>query len=132
MLMAALILVLSAAALGQFGWFYWRALLTSTAAEPVSDDLLDTAGLTGQEIRGSDFQALLGLREVCPYLGTGKERWRSVKFYYSLLSTLGSVAGGGIRQWALAEQAVCSRYAAVLLDRRLRANAQYLLSLNQG
>ena len=132
MFMAALILVLSLAALLQFGWFYWRALLVSTASEAISDSLWETAGLSGQEVQGEDFHALLGLREVCPNLGAGKEHWGCVKVYYQALSLVGSISGGPVKQWALTEQAACSRYAAVLLDRRLRANAQYLLSLNEG
>jgi len=128
MFMAALILVLSVAALGQFALFYWRALLVSTAAEPVSDALRETADLNGREIAAADFQILLGLREICPDLGAQKEHWGGVRVYFSLLSLLKAVPGAA--QWARAEQAVCSRYAAVLIDRRLRANAQLRLNLN--
>lgn len=130
MLIAALILVLSLAALGQFALFYWRALLVSTAAEPLSDSLREATGHE-EELGAEQFHALLGLRELCPDLEGKGEHWIGVRAYYGLLSLLKALRLPAVTEWAAAEQALCSRYAAVLLDRRLQANTQFRLSMNQ-
>lgn len=130
MFIAALILVLSVAALAQFGLFYWRALLVSTAAEPLSDSLREATGHE-EELGAQQFPALLALRELCPDLEGGKENWRGVRAYYGFLSLMKAAPLPAVKQWADAEQSLCSRYAAVLLDRRLQANAQLRLSMNQ-
>ncbi|MGH9789920.1 MAG: hypothetical protein ACRD5W_01810 [Candidatus Acidiferrales bacterium] len=130
MFIAALILVLSLAALGQFAVFYWRALLMSTAADPISGSVQNHAGCPGQEFGAEHFHALLDLRELCPDLNEAREHWRGVRVYYGLLGLLRRAPIAAVSQWAGSEQAVCSRYAAVLIDRRLRASAEYRLSLN--
>lgn len=130
MFIAALILVLSVAALAQFALFYWRALLVSTAAEPLSDSLREATGRE-DELGADQFHALLALRELCPDLEGGNENWRGVSAYYGFLSLMKATRVPAVAQWADAEQTLCSRYAAVLLDRRLQANAQLRLSMNQ-
>ena len=131
MFIAALILVLSVAAFGQFALFYWRALLISTAAEPVSENLQQSVGYLNCELGAGDFQTLLALRDIFPDLSASKENWGGVRIYNSLLGALHKIMPvPAVAEWIVSEQSLCSRYAAVLLDRRLRANTAYRLSLN--
>lgn len=130
MFTAALILVISIAALAQFALSYWRALLVSTAAEPLSDALYEATGEV-RELDAGHFPALLALRELCPDLSRAGDGWTGVRLYYGALAMLKVLPMAAVARWATAEQGLCSRYAAVLLDRRLQANLQFRLSMEQ-
>lgn len=130
MLTAALILVISFAMLAQFALSYWRVLLVSTAAEPLSDSLYEATGQV-QELGAQHFPALLAMRELCPDLGGARESWTAVRLYYRALAMLKVLPLAAVARWAIAEQRLCTHYAAVLLDRRLQANQQFRLGLDQ-
>ncbi len=131
MLIAALIFVLAMAALGQFTLFYWRALLATTAAQPLSTAVREAAALDDREVVAGDFPALLTLCEVCPSLDRRIERLGAVRLYYRALDLAGRILPA-LASWTSAEQATCSRYVAVVLDQRMLANASYAGAFHRG
>ncbi len=124
-MIAALIFVVSATALGQFGLRYWRALLAGVAAEPLSDRVLKVAGIAGQTIGAKDFGTLVSLHEMHPELGKDERGVLGVRIYYHLVAALCSLSRSifpTLSSWAHREMATCSRYLAVSLDQRLGRN----------
>ena len=118
---AALIFVMSAVALGQFGVWYWRSLLATVAAESLVQQMRG-AGVPGQELRGDEFQVIASLHKLCPDLEPEANREGLVQVYYRLINGLRSVADARVPKlaaWAQAEMATCSRYMAVRLDQRI-------------
>ncbi len=128
MLIAAFILVISAAALIQFGVFGWRASLLRTVSEPLMNEGDTTLRPYLNLLSSSSFQEVLAVyRDLCPDLGTGSaSNLRGVSLYYALmrfLSRLGSsfipTEGAG---WTQREMALCTQYATVRLSQRLECN----------
>jgi hypothetical protein len=129
---AAMLLAISVVALAQFAVYYWRAMLAGAAAQPVSERVLETAGVESGELTGHDFQTLVGLHNVTPGLSSGSDGMRSVRLYYRVVDTIGAVAGTrlpAIAAWSKRETAVCARYAAVQVDRRWQANLELSAAL---
>ena len=114
-MISALILVFSLAALGQFGFYCWRAAVITLAATDVADNTYDN----------NDFRTLDILNEICPSLDDSTPRISFVRAYFravewlsaSLRASLPSVAN-----WAEREMATCSRYMAVVVDQRMQSN----------
>ena len=130
MLTAAIIAVVSLAALGQFALSYWRGLFLCTATEPLSDSLRAATG-SEEFLDAQQFTRLLAMRELCPELDRSRENLTSVRLYYRALAALKLLPMAGLGRWAEAEQALCTRYAAVMLDRRLQASLQLRLGVSQ-
>ena len=129
---AAMLFAISIVALTQFAAYYWRAMLAGTAAQPVSERVLEAAGVQNGHVTGRDFDALLGLHQVTPELGSGGNGLGMVRAYYRLVDAIASLAGNGmpaVRAWSERELAVCARYAAVQIDRRLQTNLELAASL---
>lgn len=132
---AALLLTISVVALAQFGAFYWRALLASEAAQPISQQVLDAVNVDGSALCGEDFRSLAELHKLTPDL-----TWKSgglglVPAYYSLMRSIGALATGrmaGLANWAQGEEILCARYAAVRVERRLQANFAMASSLRSS
>jgi len=124
--LGALILVLSVAALGQFGVFYFRAVLASVAAQPLTGYVQQIEGFPTRPLRSDDFPLLVQLQKLCPEVGTDARGLRAARVYYRTLSTVINVINGfvpALRGWAESEQTLCSQFAAVLLDQRLARTA---------
>lgn len=122
---AAMLLTISIAALAQFGLFYWRAVMGGVAAQPISERVLAAARLDGQTLRAGDFSTFADLHEITPMLQARGSWFGAVSAYYHLMGVVGRLAGfldPAVAKWAESEQATCSRYAAVLVDRRMRNN----------
>jgi hypothetical protein len=122
---SAMLLVISTAALAQFALFYLRAVVAGVAAQPISDEVLAAARVESGSLRGWDFRAFAQLHELTPTLETGGSGLGMVKLYYHVVHVVGNVASGrvaGLANWAERERVLCARYAAVQIDRRLRAN----------
>ena len=119
MLMAALILVVSLAALIQFAAFTWRAAFLSVATAELPETNTKCISLNGFE----DAQAY---GRLCPDLGTGRStNLRSVRLYNGLLKIFGSISDAVLPPaagWAQREMALCTRYATVRLAQRLERN----------
>lgn len=126
MLTAALIFVISVAAIIRFALFSWRAQLVRIACAPSTDEaiantpeghnLLGTQGLVEASI----------FHDICPDLRpVVHSNVRSVRFYYHLLPvvrTLSETIAPSLSAWTSREMALCTRYAAVVLTQRLRRN----------
>jgi hypothetical protein len=129
---AAMLLAISVVALAQFAAYYWRAMLAGAAAQPVSERVLEAAGVESGELTGQDFQTLVGLHDVTPVLSSASDGLRSVRLYYWLVDAIGALAGTrlpAIATWSKRETAVCARYAAVQIDRRWQANLELSAAL---
>jgi len=129
---ATMLFAISIVALSQFAAYYWRAMLAGAAAQPVSERILLAAGVQNGQLTGEDFPALLGLNDLTPELRSGGNGLGLVRFYYALVDRLGSLVGSSmpfVAAWSQRELAVCARYAAVQIDRRLQANLELAESL---
>lgn len=122
---AAMLLSVSIVALVQFALYYWRAVMAGVAAQPISENVLAAAGLDGQSLRAGDFSTFADLHKITPMLQERMSGFGLVSAYYHLLSAVGHLARPllpALAIWTVSEQVTCSRYAAVLLDRRMRSN----------
>jgi len=121
-MVSILILVLSAAALVQFGLHQWRMIWLSTANQPLSDSLRSVAGMETDSIGAQDFSSLMQLcGEVSPSLKRSTPWLREVKGYYAVLTVLQKMLGPIQRNstWVSNEMMYCSRFVAVVLDQHL-------------
>ncbi|HXN53184.1 MAG TPA: hypothetical protein VN943_14730 [Candidatus Acidoferrum sp.] len=129
---AAMLFAISIVALSQFAAYYWRAMLAGAAAQPVSDRILAAAGVQNGQLSGQDFPALLGLHDLTPELRSGGNGLGLVRLYYALVDGIASQIGRSmpaVAAWSERELAVCARYAAVQIDRRLQANLELAAAL---
>jgi hypothetical protein len=114
-MISALILVFSLAALGQFGFYCWRAAVITFAATEVADNTLEN----------KDFQALDVLNEICPPLNASTPGIAFVRSYYRAVEWLSVALRASCPSaaaWAEREMATCARYMAVVVDQRLQSN----------
>ena len=114
MMISALILVISVAALIQFAAFSWRAAFLSVAALPVSEGV---SNLMDMET-SSDFSQAAQWLELSPNLAGNERRTLGVRAYHAALQFMSSL---GI-SWAQGEMSNCTRFMAVLVDERLQSN----------
>jgi hypothetical protein len=129
---AFMLFAISIVALSQFALYYWRAVLSGVAAQPVSDRVLSAAHVENGRVSGRDFQTLAGLHELTPDLHPGRSGLALVRLYHAIVESLDSFAGShmpSLAAWSERERAVCARYAAVQIDRRLEANLALAASL---
>src|SRR5262249_49195856 len=111
---------------------YWRAVLADVAGQPVSDSVLAAAGVENGRVSGSDFGILAGLHDLTLNLDPSKGGLGLVRTYYRMVDGVGAMVGQRmptVAAWCAQEQTVCARYAAVQIDRRLRANLELAASL---
>jgi hypothetical protein len=130
---SALILAMTTAALVQFGVFYWRALVVCTAAEAVSEEVLAAARVQAGTIRGEDYRPLAQLHKLTPELCAPSSGLGMVPAYFKALQVVKTGAAGritAIADWAESESALCARFAAVQVERRLRANMEFAASMH--
>jgi hypothetical protein len=129
---SAMLLAISIVALSQFALFYWRAVLAGVAAQPVSDRVLVAAHVENGRLTPQHFQTLAGLHDLTPDLNPKRSGLGLVRVYYRLIEGLDAIFGKRIPTfavWSERERAICARYAAVLVDRRLQANLDLAASL---
>ena len=129
---AAMLFAISIVALSQFAVYYWRAMLVGAAAQPVSERILAAAGVRNGKLTGEDFRALLGLHDLTPELRSGGKGLALVRVYYALVEGIASLVGRSmpaVAAWSERELAVCARYAAVQIDRRLQINLELAASM---
>jgi hypothetical protein len=124
-MIATIIFAIAGAALGQFLLYYWRSVVAGVAAQPVSDRMRKAAGLAGASVGPADFQAVVDLHGLTPGLKHDDGSLRIVRAYYRVVEALGRLAGfrlPAVAAWSEREMTTCSRYVAVLVDRRLECN----------
>jgi hypothetical protein len=130
---AAMLFAISTVALAQFALYYWRAVLTGVASQPVSPSVLEAARVKNGALTASDFQTLAELHDLTPQLNASKTGGLGlVRVYFHVIQALDTVFGSfvpAISNWSQRECALCARYAAVQIDRRLQANLQLAASL---
>ena len=122
-MIAALVMIMSIAALLQFAISYGRSMLTSAAVHPISEQVLFAAGVEDRAITGNDFHALAEVHR----LSSGKSAGVGfVRFYYGAIRSLAAAArpcASGIASWAEREMSMCSQYVGLLIDQRLQADS---------
>ncbi len=123
-MIAALMFVVSMAALGQFAIFYLRAVLISVAEQPLSGWVNAASGIAPGLMQAREFDKLLILNKICPGLASNDQRVKLVQAYYSLVAALQQLTLKNLpafARWAETEMTTCTRFVAVVLDQRLAA-----------
>ena len=129
---SAMLLAISIVALSQFALYYWRAVLAGVASQPVSDRVLVAAHIENGRLSPQHFQTLASLHDLTPDLNPNRSGLGLVRVYYRLIEGLDAIFGKRIPTFALwseRERAICPRYAAVKLQRRLQGNLDLEASL---
>jgi hypothetical protein len=129
---AAMLFAISIVALTQFALYYWRAVLAAVAGQPVSDSILAAARVENGRVTGSDFGTFVGLHDLTPDLQPNSGGLGFVRLYYRIVDGISAMAGRrmpAVAAWCDLELAVCARYAAVQIDRRLQANLELAAAL---
>jgi hypothetical protein len=128
----AMLFAISIVALSQFAVYYWRAVLAAVAGQPVSEQVLAAARVENGLVTGHDFETFAGLHDLTPDLHPGRSGLGLVRLYYRVIDAIAGVAGQrmpALAAWSERELAICARYAAVQIDRRLQANLQLAAAL---
>jgi len=121
-MIAALIFVISVAALLQFFVLHCRSILACTRRVELSDRVREVAGIAAANVAAGDFDRIVQLVRLCPERGDDRKEIRVVGTYYSLLDVLGRITRSitpKIAAWTENERQSCSYFAAVALDRRI-------------
>jgi len=129
---SAMLLAISIVALSQFALYYWRAVLAGVAAQPVSDRVLVAAHIENGRLMPQHFDTLAGLHDLTPDLNPNRRGLTMVRIYYRFIQVLDAILGKSMpafASWSERERSICTRYAAVLVDRRLQANLDLAASL---
>jgi hypothetical protein len=127
-----MLFAISVVALSQFALYYWRAVLTAVAGQPVSDNVLAAASIENRRVTGRDFQTLAGLHELTLDLNPRSNGLGLVRLYYRAVDSLANVAGKrmpAFAAWCEQELTMCARYAAVQIECRLRSNLELAASM---
>jgi hypothetical protein len=122
---SAMLFAIAIVALGQFALYYWRAVLTGVASQPISNRVLEAAQVDEPNLRGADFEKLAGLLALTPELRGHGDHLLLVRAYYSVVGKISQAFGSlspAVIMWVEQERALCARYTAVQVDRRLSAN----------
>lgn len=129
------ILLLSVAAMIQFGISQWRAMWLTVAARPLSDCLQAATGLDAGAIRAEDFDLITKTSHYVSPAPRERNVWlREVGVYFRIVSTIQKLAGNhipAVSQWAQSELLSCAKYAAAVLDQRLNANLAYAADMSR-
>jgi hypothetical protein len=129
---AAMLFAISIVALAQFALYYWRAVLSGVASQPVSSAVFEAVHIPETDLQGSDFGKLASLLDLTPELKGARGGLGSVGVYYNVVGKIADVFGQllpALMAWSEQEQVLCARYAAVMVERRLEANLAQAASL---
>jgi hypothetical protein len=131
-MLSAMLFSIATVALCQFALYYWRAVLTGVASQPISSRILEAANVEEQLLSGDHFPKLADLYALTPELKGKGGGLGFVGAYYHLMKRLGQAFGRfapSASSWSEREQQLCARYAAVQIGRRLEANLAQAASL---
>ena len=129
---SVMLFAISIVALTQFALYYWRAVLAGVAAQPVSERVLAAAHVENGGLTGRDFEKLVGLHGLTPNLNPDHGGLGLVRLYYRMIDGFSSLVSSrvpALAVWFEQERAICARYAAVQIDRRLQSNMALAASL---
>lgn len=129
---SAMLLTISVVALSQFALYYWRALVMGVAAQPVSERVLEAAQVHDCQLTSQHFKVFAELHDLTPDLRPGSRGLGFVRMYFYAVHFVGKAIGrfsSSITEWTERERILCTRYAAVQIDRRLQANLALAASI---
>ncbi|HKW88742.1 MAG TPA: hypothetical protein VJN21_08295 [Candidatus Acidoferrales bacterium] len=129
---SAFIFVLSVAMAAQFAIHFWRSAFLAKAAQPVSERIQMAQEGISNALKQNDFGAISSLTQICPDLGATESSFGAVRVYYQLLRGVAAFSKSLLPQaskWAQKEMAACTRFVAVSMDARLKANEALLADL---
>jgi hypothetical protein len=132
---SAMLLAIAVVALFQFALYYWRAVLIGVAMQPVSACALEAARVAELELQGSEFERLASIHAMTPELKTSHSSLGLVRSYYKVVRKAEQLFGKfspAALHWGERERALCARYAAVQIDRRLQANLAQAASIRSS
>ncbi len=119
-MIAALICVVSLAALVQVFVSYCRSVLATAGNVELSERLLEVADVGDRAPSADDFERFMQLVRLCPEQNADRAGVRAILTYYRFLNLVGRLFGGiisGLTAWTERERRRCSHFAAVVLDR---------------
>jgi hypothetical protein len=119
-LLSKFILVASIIGGAQFFIGYFRSMMASMAAQPLSEKFFVAAGFKSAAMRADDFSRLMSLHRLMPDVKTLPNSARRLNAYYSAVKMLSSLPGLG--GWAQNEMSTCTQCLAVIVDQRLLLN----------
>src|SRR5215475_8568485 len=90
---AAMLFAISVVALAQFALYYWRAVLSGVASQPVSSAVFEAVRVPETQLRGADFEKLASLLELTPELKGDHGGLGSVGIYYKVIDKISDVFG---------------------------------------
>jgi hypothetical protein len=129
---SAILFTVSMVALAQFALYYWRAVLTSVASQPISSDILEAAQVAESALCGADFEKLASLLTLTPDLKQRSAGLGLVPAYFGIVGKISDLFGQispALASWSEQERVLCARYAAVQVGRRLEANLAQAASI---
>ena len=122
-MIAAVILIISVAAMLQFFISYCRSLIAASARQPLSVETQDVTGISSRvAARSADYRRVMQLLQLCPERPNDRGGIRAVEFYFHLLTIFRATFGHlipSLRPWTEMQGAQCAYFAAVALDRRI-------------
>jgi hypothetical protein len=122
---SAMLFAISVVALGQFALYYWRAVLTGVASQPISQDILEAVQVQESDLCGADFEKLASLLTLTPELKRTRGGLGLVPSYFKIVGSISNAFGKlspALASWSEHERVLCARFAAVQVGRRLEAN----------
>jgi hypothetical protein len=122
---SAMLFAISLVAMAQFALYYWRAVLTGVASQPISRDVLAAAQVEESGLCGADFEKLASLLTLTPELKSTHDSLGLVPAYFKIVGKVADLFGRvspALLNWSEQERVLCARYAAVQIGRRLEAN----------
>lgn len=128
-MIAALIAVISLAALLQFCISYCRSVIAASRRVALSEQVREIAGIGSASVGGDEFDRLLQLVRLCPERAEDRTEINFVGAYYEFLQLLRRVARRlvpRIAEWVEQERQSCSYFIAVVLDRRISYSRELL------
>src|SRR5580692_10983698 len=93
---ATMLFAISIVALAQFGLYYWRAVLSGVAAQPVSDRVLSAARVENGRVTQLHFETLAGLHDLTPDLYPNSSGLGLVRLYFRVVEGLDALIGSRI------------------------------------
>jgi hypothetical protein len=130
---AAMLFAISIVALAQFALYYWRAVLTGIASQPILRDVLEAAQVEESSLCGADFVKLASLMTLTPELKSGHDGLGLVPMYFKILGKVADLFGRfspALLSWSEQERTLCARFAAVQIGHRLEANFTQAASMH--
>jgi hypothetical protein len=120
-MIAAIIFTVSIVAFGQFGLYYWRAMISGVAAQAITERIRAAAGISTPAVGALDFHKILILNDLSPDLRGPGGSFKVVRAYYGIVEKLGKIVPA-MAAWSNAEMTTCSRYVAVLMEQHMERN----------